>query len=75
LNPEKERKQLFQHLNDILSVSQKKFKTENKKDYSRWKWGNLSIKAINAYGKLLDSHELESMARDIEAIKEKVGIK
>lgn len=74
MNPEKTREALFSCLNSVLVVSQKKFKMEQKKDYSRLKWGGLIVRAVQAYGKLLEVHELEQMAKDIEQIKEKVGL-
>ena len=66
---EKEKKlrtKLFQYLDDVLDVSQKKFKTENKTDKERRAWARILIQAINSYGKLLESEELEIRIEELE---------
>ena len=65
-NEKRLRKKLFQHLEDILDVSQKKFKTENKTDKERRAWARIVIQAINSYGKLLEVEELEIRIVDLE---------
>ena len=65
-NEKKLRKKLFQHLEDILDVSQKKFKTENKTDKERRAWARILIQAINSYGKLLEFEELEIRIEELE---------
>ena len=60
------RKKLFEHLDVVLSVSQKKFEAENKSDKERRAWGRILIQAINAYGKLLSYDELEMRILDLE---------
>ena len=74
LNLENRRTSLFQYLDDILSVSQKKFKADRKKDCSRLKWGGLMVRAIQAYGKLLETVQLDKLMKEIEEIKQHVGI-
>ena len=61
------RENLFQHLDGVLSVSQKKFATENKPDKERRAWARILIQAINSYGKLLEFEELEMRIEDLEA--------
>ena len=53
------RTKLFQYLDGVLSVSQKKFIIENKPDKERRAWARILIQTINSYGKLLESEELE----------------
>jgi len=65
-NEKKLRKKLFQHLEDILDVSQKKFKTENKTDKERRAWARILIQTINSYGKLLEFEELEIRIEELE---------
>ena len=60
------RKKLFEHLDAVLSVSQKKFETENKPDGERRAWARILVQTINAYGKLLESEELEVRVEDLE---------
>ena len=65
-NEKKLRTKLFQYLEDVLDVSQKKFKTENKTDKERRAWARILIQAINSYGKLLESEELEIRIEELE---------
>lgn len=65
-NEKKLRTKLFRYLDDVLSVSQKKFTTENKLDKERRAWARILIQAINSYGKLLESEELEIRIENLE---------
>ena len=60
------REQLFQHLDTVLKVSEKKFKTSSRENSERIRWGNLIIKAVHEYGYLLKSDELELRVRELE---------
>ena len=60
------RKKLFEHLDVVLSVSQKKFESESKSDKERRAWARLLVQAINSYGKLLEYEELETRIDDLE---------
>ncbi len=60
------RNKLFQYLDAVLSVSQKKFTIENKPDKERRAWARILIQAINSYGKLLESETLEIRIEDLE---------
>ena len=61
------RKKLFEHLDVVLSVSQKKFEAQSKPDKERRAWARIMIQAINSYGKLLEYEELERRIEDLEA--------
>ena len=77
MNPEKDRNKLFSYLDTVLSVSHEKFKLKRGRGnhtLKRMKWGRLLKDCVLAYGKLLEVHELEQMAKDIEEIKKKVGL-
>ena len=65
-NEKRLRKNLFQHLEEILSVSQKKFGIENKPDKERRAWARILIQAINSYGKLLEYETLEIRIEELE---------
>ena len=75
LDEKKHRSELFEYLDDILTVAHKKYDMEEKNDDSRLKWGRLMVSAIDSYGTLLKTTELEAITRDIELIKEKIGLK
>jgi len=75
LNLEKVRDGLFKSLDSVLRVSEEKFKVNNKKDETRLKWGRLIVNCISAYGKLLETVQLDEMMREIQEIKEHVGMK
>jgi hypothetical protein len=60
------RTKLFEYLDGVLSVSQKKFTVENKPDKERRAWARILIQAINSYGKLLESETLEMRIEDLE---------
>ena len=72
-NEKELRKKLFEHLDVVLSVSQKKFEAQSKPDKERRAWARILIQAINAYGKLLSYDELETRILDFEG-KLKNGI-
>jgi hypothetical protein len=65
-NEKRLRNKLFRYLDDVLSVSQKKFTTENKPDKERRAWARILVQAINSYGKLLESEELETRIENLE---------
>lgn len=68
MNPENARKNLFSKLDTVLKVSEKKFKIEQKKDCTRLKWGRLLVQTVQAYGKLLETEELELRVEELEKI-------
>lgn len=75
LDSEKARTLLFSYLKTVLRVSEKKFLREQKKDYSRLKWGRLLVQGVQAYGKLLETVQLDELMREIDAIKQHLGMK
>jgi len=66
LNPEKARKQLFKYLDDCLALSHKKLHANHSKQQLRLSWGRLMVQAIGAYGKLLETEELEQRVKKLE---------
>ena len=70
----KSRSSLFRHLNGVLTRAEKKALNKKTKNGDKLSWNRLIIQAINAYGKLLETEDLESMRRDIDKIKEKIKI-
>jgi len=53
-------------LGTVLEVAEKKFKTTNVPGKDRRSWGRLIVQAVNSYGKLLESAELEERVEKIE---------
>lgn len=68
------RKRLFERLDVVLNVSEKKFKKRTK-DEKKLGWGRLIVNAVNAYGRLLDADELKQRVEKLEEqIKDSVVI-
>jgi len=61
-------------LDQVLSVSLKKFKYDHASNSDRQSWGRLIVQAVKTYGDLIDSETVEKLEADIEMIKEKIGI-
>lgn len=68
------REGLFQSLNDLLRLCEKKTAMDNKPDDTRIKWGHLLNRTVQTYGSLYDSVQLDEIQADLEKIKQKVGI-
>lgn len=66
MKPENLRTKLFNTLDVVLSVSQKKFEMETKSDADRQAWGRLIVNAANSCGKLLDVEEPEERISKLE---------
>lgn len=62
-------------LDQVLSVSLKKFKMKQAKNSDRQSWGRLIVQAVKAYSDLIDSEQIEKIEADIQQIKEKIGMK
>ena len=61
------RELLFQHLTSVLSLAQKKYELKNgQSDGRKLAWGRLIIQAVSAYGRLLDTEELEERVTKLE---------
>ena len=67
MNAKDHREQLFQHLNGVLGLAQKKYDLKNgQSDQRKLAWGRLIIQAVSAYGRLLDTEELEERVAELE---------
>jgi len=75
MNHEKVRKQLFKDLEDSIRLSHEKLHTNRKTDQSRLGWGRLMNSLIMSYGNLLETVQLDELMKEIEAIKEHIGMK
>jgi len=75
LTENKGREELFGYLDTVLRKSEEKFKKNHSAQDLQLKWGRLLVQAIVAYGKLLETVQLDNMMKDIELIKEKIGLK
>ena len=61
------REQLLKHLDVVLKRSLKKFQIERgQKERLNLKWGRLIVQAIQAYGRLLETDELEERVAKLE---------
>ena len=58
--------QLFQYLDECLALSHKKLHTNHSNQQLRLSWGRLLIQAVGAYGKLLETEELEQRIERLE---------
>jgi len=67
-NTDKLRASLFGHLDNVLKVADEKFHKNKKKDEQRLKWGRLIVQAVNAYGKVLETVELDSLNERVGSI-------
>ena len=66
---------MFAYLQKVLDVSDKKFSIDRgNRDATRLKWGRLIVQSVQTYGSLLETTELDELAKDIEAIKIHVGM-
>jgi len=75
MNHEKARKRLFECLSEGLELSHEKLHTNRKTDQSRLAWGRLMKELINSYSNLLETTQLDDLMKEIEAIKEHIGMK
>ena len=67
MNAKDHREQLFQHLTSVLRLAQKKYDLKNgQSDGRKLSWGRLIIQAVSAYGRLLDTEELEERVTKLE---------
>jgi len=67
-NTDKLRASLFGYLDNVLKVADEKFHKNKKKDEQRLKWGRLIVQAVNAYGKVLETVELDSLNERVGSI-------
>ena len=67
MNVKDRREQLFQHLTGVFSLAQKKYELKSGQSGGRkLAWGRLIIQAVSAYGRLLDTEELEERVTELE---------
>ena len=78
LNVTKEREWLFLKMKDILTVSHEKFSVKTGRGYTngnRMSWARVFITGFSAYGRLLETSQLDALAKDVELIKKELKIK
>lgn len=63
---------LFTHLDHVLSVSREKFDKEKASNGERRAWGRLIVNCVQAYGRLLETSQLEDLAERLDALEEEV---
>jgi len=66
MDTKKDRQKLFHHLNTVLTLSEKKIGNKNNQDGIKQSWARIQISAVSAYGRLLDTEELEQRVEDLE---------
>jgi hypothetical protein len=73
LNLEDKRETLFGVLHHVLSVSCRKFDYEKASNADRLAWGRLIVSATQAYGKLLETVEIEELLERVERLEKAQG--
>jgi len=71
LELEKKRKTLFSVLTHVLAISVEKFDMQKAANSDRLAWGRLIVGATQAYGKLLETCELEELLVRIQRLEVK----
>jgi len=66
MDAKERRNQLFQHLDGVLDRAEKKAKNCKTKNGEKLAWNRIIIQAISAYGRLLDTEELEERVAKLE---------
>jgi len=67
LSVEDRRESLFRYLDLVLKRAEKKIKLKrNKAEATNQAWARIIIQAVNAYGRLLETEELEARVEKLE---------
>lgn len=72
LNPKEARSSLFSHLDFAIALSRDKASKEKAKNTERMSWTRILIQGVEAYGKLLESvqlEEIEARIKELERLK------
>jgi hypothetical protein len=64
-----QKKPLFGILGHVLVVSKQKFDMERASNKERQAWGRLIVAAVEAYGKLLQTQQLDDLEQRIEVLE------
>jgi hypothetical protein len=72
-NKKEQRGKLFGYLDNVIAVSQTKFKMEKAPKDDRQAWGRIIVSAVQAYGKILNDEDLEEVKQRIEVLEQTVG--
>ena len=74
LNKKEQRGKLFGYLDNVIAVSQTKFKMEKAPNDDRQAWGRIIIvSAVQAYGKILSEEDLEEVKQRLEVLEKTVS--
>lgn len=68
------RESLKRKLGAVIDVSYDKFHKTTKVAKERREWAKTMCMCISAWGKLLESQEIEDLITDVQKIKEKLNI-
>ena len=71
LSPKEARATLFSHLDYAIGLSRDKASKEKAKNTERMSWTRILIMAVESYGKLLETVQLENLNERLEAIEQK----
>ena len=72
LNKKEQRGKLFSYLDNVIAVSQTKFKMEKAPNDDRQAWGRIIVSAVQAYGKILSEEDLEEVKERLEVLEKAV---
>ena len=70
LDLKSQRKRLFELLNHVIEVCQRKFDMEKARNSDRQKWARIIISAVDSYGKLLETACLEDLDCRVKQLEE-----
>jgi hypothetical protein len=72
-NKKEQRGKLFGYLDNVITVSQTKFKMEKAPNDDRQAWGRIIVSAVQAYGKILNDEDFEEVKHRLEALEQTVN--
>ncbi len=67
--PKERRKRLFQVLDSIISFAEEKRVLKGNSDKAKQAWSRIAISAIDSYGNLLKTDELQNIEARLEALE------
>jgi hypothetical protein len=73
INPKNQRMSLFAILAHVLGTSQKKFDMEKSSNNDRQKWARIIVSAVEAYGHLLETSQLEDLEDRLAKLEKQQG--
>jgi hypothetical protein len=73
LNRKEQQSTLYGFLDEVLKVSQTKFRMEKAGNSDRQRWARIIISAVQAYGNLLEIAKLEEIEERLKMVEKLTG--